>query len=528
MATNVKMSNFRNIFRNYSINQLLRARLHTSSASKSNGIIIGIHDATEKNGQPEFTSAGQNFNNRTKGKLADLMKICGTKLKKGQSRLLYGIDDEFPSVAVVGLGKKSRGYDEQEEIFTHRDSVREAVAGGARQLRDVVGVTKIEVDPCGDAEAAGEGAHLGLFYFDQLKDKEKKKSHPDIKCRESEKSIDAQFGRGGALAEGQNFARWLMEMPANKMTPTIFAEEVFKALSHSKESKVTIRDQAWAESKQMGAFLSVSRGSEEPLKFVEIDYNGASTSETPFALVGKGVTFDTGGISIKPAANMDLMRADMGGAACVAGTFLTLSKLGVPVNVKGFIPLCENMPSGKATKPGDVVTAMNGKTIQVDNTDAEGRLILADALCYADSFKPKGIIDMATLTGAVAVALGTGASGVFTNSNSLWNKLHKAGTWTGDRLWRLPLWKHYSRQVTNSHLADLSNVGKYSRDGGSCTAAAFLKEFTTNPEWVHIDIAGVMQNTDEVPYLVKGLTGRPTRTIIEFLCNLAKEGAKDR
>ncbi|KAG7221896.1 hypothetical protein INR49_016922 [Caranx melampygus] len=266
--------------------------------------------------------------------------------------------------------------------------------------------------------------------------------------------------------------------------------------------------QAWIEEQQMGAFLSVSKGSEEPPVFLELHYNGSPDStQAPLLLVGKGITFDSGGISLKPSSSMDAMRADMGGAATVC-----------------LAPLCENMPSGKATKPGDVVTAKNGKTIQVDNTDAEGRLILADALCYGHTFNPRAIVNVATLTGAMDVALGSAATGVFTNSDWLWEQLHKASVVTGDRVWRMPLFQHYTRQVTDSQLADLNNIGKYSRSGGACTAAAFLREFVTAPHWAHLDIAGVMSNKDEIPYLRKGMSGRPTRTLVEFAARLAQSG----
>jgi len=231
---------------------------------------------------------------------------------------------------------------------------------------------------------------------------------------------------------------------------------------------------------------------------------------------GKGVTFDTGGISLKPANKMDKMRADMGGAACTAGVLYAAARLRLPVNLRAFIPLCENMPGGRATKPGDVVTAMNGKTIQVDNTDAEGRLILADALCYAQQCQPRAVLDMATLTGAISVALGSAAVGVFTNSSAAWRHLRAAGSNTGDRVWRMPVWRQYTDAMTECDLADLNNIGATS-GGGSCTAAAFLKEFIAEgTPWLHLDIAGTMENTKDVPYLSKGMSGRPTRTVLEF------------
>lgn len=308
-----------------------------------------------------------------------------------------------------------------------------------------------------------------------------------------------------------------MEGPANYITPTCFAETIQKRLqSVSDKVTVHIRPKSWIEDHQMGAFLSVSKGSDEPPVFLEIQYNGsAHASLPPLVLVGKGVTFDSGGISLKPSSGMDAMRADMGGAATVCAAIVTAAALKLPLNIVGLAPLCENMPNGSANKPGDVVRAKNGKTIQIDNTDAEGRLILADALCYAHSFNPKAIVNAATLTGAMDVALGSAAAGVFTNSDWLWNHLNQASVVTGDRVWRMPLYQHYTRQVTESQLADLNNVGKYSRSGGACTAAAFLKEFVTAPHWAHLDIAGVMSNKEEVPYLRKGMSGRPTRTCLQ-------------
>src|SRR6218665_3651714 len=266
----------------------------------------------------------------------------------------------------------------------------------------------------------------------------------------------------------------------------------------------------------MGSFLSVTRGSEEAPIFLEMHYNNFKDAK-PIVFVGKGITFDSGGICLKPPLNMDKQRADMGGAAKVLTTILTLAQLRAPVNIIGLTPLCENLPSGRATKPGDVVTAMNGKTIQVDNTDAEGRLVLADGLCYAHKFDPLLILDIATLTGSMNVAMGSAATGVFTTTKKYWDVLHDAGVVTGDRMWRMPLWSHFTKQTTNSQLADLQNIGKYPGAGGCCIAAAFLKEFVTHPVWLHLDIAGVMDNRDEIGYLNKGMSGRPMRTLVKFV-----------
>lgn len=306
------------------------------------------------------------------------------------------------------------------------------------------------------------------------------------------------------------------------MTPTIFAGHAHEHLTPL-GLDVKIHDEKWAESEKMNAFLGVAKGSNEPPKFLEITYNAEKNENPPFVLIGKGVTFDSGGISIKPASAMDEMRADMSGAACVIGTLTALARLKVGAHIKALIPLVENMPSGHALKPGDVITARNGKTICVDNTDAEGRLILADALCYAGSFKPKWVLDIATLTGAMRVALGGAATGVFTNSNELWCVLEGAGARSGDRVWRMPLWKFYGKQMTENDGYDVNNVGK-GKGGGSCTAAGFLREFVPEKvDWLHLDIAGVMGPSDSTVYLGKGMTGRPTRSLVEFVMAQVKE-----
>ncbi|KAJ8317404.1 hypothetical protein KUTeg_005308 [Tegillarca granosa] len=408
-------------------------------------------------------------------------------MKKGKTRVFYGLNSEYSTVAVTCLGKQGEGYDEVEGMHLGREQVRSAIANGVRQLNDL-GESEICVDPCRDPEAAAEGALLSQFVYDDLKAEKNKKKRSNVSCFTDfvadRTNVENQWKRGTILANGQTLAMKLMEMPSNKLTPQTFADIVTEKLT-SQNCKVTVRDKNWIKSEKMGAFLSVAQGSQEPPLFVEIDYKGSNsqTEEDPIGLVGKGITFDTGGISIKPASKMDEMRADMGGAACVAGTLFAVSRLNLPVSIKAFIPLCENMPSGTAVKPGDVVTARNGKTIQVDNTDAEGRLILADALCYAETFKPRLLLDMATLT------------------------------------------------VTKSKLADINNIGNAGRSGGSCTAAAFLREFVSNKNWLHLDIAGVVMKKSEIPYLAKGMSGkclshiistkrmngRPTRTIVEFI-----------
>uniref|UniRef100_A0A8C5B2D5 Cytosol aminopeptidase n=1 Tax=Gadus morhua TaxID=8049 RepID=A0A8C5B2D5_GADMO len=495
------------------------------SASQNNwnnrkGLVLGVYEKEGETDSFDLTTAARSLDDAVSGKLSELLKISGPALKKGKNRIFYGLHEDFPCVAVVGLGKNNAGVCGSENWDTGKENIRAALSAGCRLLQDLE-VSHVEVEACGDAQAAAEGAVLGLFQYDLLKTKKKTKVTTQLHGSDDV----AGWEKGILYGEGQNLARLLMEGPANLITPTAFADTIEEKLAPYSE-RVTVHKryvQSWIVEQQMGAFLSVSKGSEEPPVFLELHYNGSpDKTQAPLLLVGKGITFDSGGISLKPPSGMDAMRADMGGAATVCAALVTAVALKLPINIIGLAPLCENMPSGKASKPGDVVTAKNGKTIQVDNTDAEGRLVLADALCYAHTFSPRAIVNAATLTGAMDVALGSAATGVFSNSDWLWERLHQASVVTGDRVWRMPLFQHYTRQVTDSQLADLNNVGS-SRSGGACTAAAFLREFVTAPHWAHLDIAGVMGNKDEVPYLRKGMSGRPTRTLVEFAARLAQE-----
>lgn len=378
------------------------------------------------------------------------------------------------------------------------------------------GVKNILVESFGDAEAAAEGAVLSSWKYQDLKSKKSAESTIDL-VNPTGKDCEL-WERGLKKGTAQNLARTLMETPANYMTPTIFAKKVTEVLCPLGVN-VQIHDKTWAESMKMGAFLSVNRGSIEPPVFLELCYRGGGNDTV--VLIGKGVTFDSGGISIKPSANMADMRADMGGGATVVGALHGLASLKAKVNVVVLVPLVENMPSGSATKPGDVVTAMNGKTICVDNTDAEGRLILADALCYSEKFEPTWVLDIATLTGAMRVAIGDAATGVFTNCNDLYEELEKASANTGDRVWKFPLWKTFSEKVSKYPFYDVHNIGQ-GKGGGACTAAAFLKEFVPEDvDWLHLDMAGVMGPDQTCKYLSKGMQGRPTRTLIEFVQSYA-------
>lgn len=334
---------------------------------------------------------------------------------------------------------------------------------------------------------------------------------------EQSAAVKAGIQQGQGIAEGVTLARELGNRPANHCTPTDLATEARRLAKSSKLIKAEVLERPALEKLGMGSFLSVTNGSAQPPKFIVLRYQGAGASHAPIVLVGKGITFDTGGISLKPGAGMDEMKFDMGGAASVLGTFQSLALLAPKVNVVGLIPTCENMPSGTATKPGDVVTSMSGQTIEILNTDAEGRLILCDALTYAERFKPAVVVDIATLTGACVIALGHLHSGLFSKDDELADALLKAGQSAQDTAWRMPLDDEYGEGL-KSNFADLANVG--GREGGSITAAWFLSKFTKAYRWAHLDIAGTAWKSGGA----KGGTGRPVGLLTQFLLDQAAAG----
>jgi leucyl aminopeptidase len=327
--------------------------------------------------------------------------------------------------------------------------------------------------------------------------------------------VKAVLAQAQAIANGMNLTKELGNLSPNVCTPTYLANTA-KKLGADYGFDIEVLERKQLEALKMGSFLSVTRGSEEPPKFIVLKHNGGKKNEAPVVLVGKGITFDTGGISLKPGPGMDEMKYDMCGAGSVLGTFRAIGEMGLKLNVIGIIPTCENMPSGRATKPGDIVTAMNGLTIEILNTDAEGRLILCDALTYAERFKPAAVIDIATLTGAVIVSLGHHTSGLFTRDddqhNALADELMDAGKQAGDTAWRLPIGEQYNEQL-KSNFADLANIG--TPGGASITAACFLENFTRNYTWAHLDIAGTAWKSGAS----KGATGRPVPLLTTFLLN---------
>ncbi len=325
------------------------------------------------------------------------------------------------------------------------------------------------------------------------------------------KVINQSIDKGVAIATGVTLAKELGDLPGNICTPTYLAEQAKKLEQKSKKLKTQILDEKKMEKLGMGSLLSVSKGSDEPAKLIVMDYKGGKKNQKPIILVGKGLTFDSGGISLKPGAGMDEMKYDMCGGASVFGVLKAVTQLGLPLNVMGIVPASENMPNGQANKPGDVVTSLSGQTIEILNTDAEGRLILCDALTYCEQFKPDTVIDIATLTGACIVALGDKASGLFSNHSPLSQALRDAGEASGDRCWELPLWDEYQEQL-DSNFADMANIG--GKGAGAITAACFLSRYTKNFNWAHIDIAGTAWVSGGKN---KGATGRPVPLLVNYL-----------
>jgi leucyl aminopeptidase len=331
-------------------------------------------------------------------------------------------------------------------------------------------------------------------------------------------SLRAAFDAGRAAANGIELARELGNLPPNLATPTRLGEEA-KKLAKAHGFQVEVMGPKEVARLGMGSFMAVARGSEEPLRFIVLRYQGAAASDAPVVLVGKGITFDSGGISIKPAGEMDEMKFDMGGAASVLGTFRALGDIRPALNVVGLIPSCENLPDGRAMKPGDVVTSMSGQTIEVLNTDAEGRLILCDALTYAEKFKPRAVVDIATLTGACVIALGGVRSGLFSTDDALDGALQQAGDAAFDLCWRMPLDDEYGEGL-KTNFADMANVA--GRPGGAITAAKFLQRFAAKYPWAHLDIAGTAWKGG----VAKGSTGRPVGLLVQYLMAQANGGAR--
>ena len=388
----------------------------------------------------------------------------------------------------------------------------------AKNVKSIGYVSRADLDAETSAAAAVEGAFMALFDLDKYRTVDKDVKTVDqflVISEASEQEIKRGITRGQAIGESVNFTRDLANEPGGSLTPTDMAERA-SAMANEFGLSVDVLDEARMQQEGMGSLLSVSRGSEEPAKLIVLKYTpaGNSNDKELLAFVGKGITFDSGGISLKPGENMELMKYDMTGGATVLGALRAIAQLKPSVPVLGVVPCSENLPSGKATKPGDVVTAMTGKTIEVINTDAEGRLILADAIAYAKKLGATKVIDMATLTGAVSIALGDVNTAVLGTDQALIDEIIAAGKEVGEKFWQLPLDKEYSKQI-KSDIADIKNVG--GRKAGTITAAAFLKEFADGLSWAHLDIAGTAWGDEAKPYRSKGPTGVAVRTLLNIV-----------
>ena len=435
-----------------------------------------------------------------------------------------------PRVLLVGLGKP--------DAFTV-DHLRQASASAATTARKLGVETMAMVPPACNleltevAQAIAEGTLLGLYTLKAYKtvQDDGEKDHLQqlyllASGGSAQQALAKGVERGRIIAEAVILARDLGNRPGNEVNPSYLATTA-QQIARQTSLRCTVLKQADLEKLKMGCLLGVAQGSAQPPVLIMLEHAPDGTSEAPIVLVGKGITFDSGGISIKPAANMEDMKMDMAGGAAVLGTMQALAQLHYPRRVVGLVPASENLPSGNAVKPGDILRAMSGKTVEVINTDAEGRLILADALAYAVAkLKPVHIIDLATLTGAVVIALGNHATGMMGTDEEMMARLRAAGECSAERVWQLPLFAEYSKQI-KSDFADIKNTG--GREAGSITGAAFLKEFVAEVPWVHLDIAGTAWTREAKPYVPKGATGVGVRLLLEALHDLpaaAKPPAK--
>ncbi len=474
-------------------------------------VVVGVYESRK------LTLAADLLDRISNGFIGDVLRRGDMEGKLGSTLLLHSVPHTLcDRVLLVGLGK--------EREFRAKE-YREAIRASARALTqtsssEVVSyLSELSVKKH-DVEWMVEQACV--VTLDTLYRCDTYKSRQDESVREPRKFTlavprrsdlaDGERGlaRGLAIAAGMKLTKDLGNAPGNVCTPDYLAHQAC-AIAESFGAEAEILDKAAIEEAGMGSFLAVAKGSELAPHFIVLRYFGAKDkSDKPFVLVGKGITFDSGGISLKPGEAMDEMKYDMGGAAAVLGTFRAAVEMKLPLNIVVLIPTCENMPSGRALKPGDIVTSMSGQTIEVLNTDAEGRLILCDALTYAERFEPAAVIDVATLTGACVIALGHVATGLYSSQDSLARDLVAAGEEVGDRAWHMPLWEEY-QELLKSPFADMANIG--GRAGGSISAACFLSRFAKAYDWAHLDIAGTAWKSGKD----KGSTGRPVPLLVQYL-----------
>jgi len=490
-------------------------KIGAAESTRASCLIVGVYPKNR------LTPQGEALDTALSGQIGRVLKRQDFGGDIGQTLMLYELDDcTSPRILLCGLG-------EQKEF--NAEKYRRALLPAFRQL-ETSGASDCLVLLPNEAEdaltyrlvrAAVDAAEAATYRFDQCKTDPKPPKRPikrvaflaQSRAQQNAAARAAEHGR--AIGVGSRLSKDLANLPGNICTPSYLAEQA-QALGRGKRKlKVTVLSEQQMRKLGMGSLLSVSRGSRQPAKLIVLEYRGGKAGAKPVALVGKGLTFDAGGISIKPSASMDEMKYDMCGGASVLGTVAACVELDLPINLIGIIPSSENLPDGDANKPGDIVTSMSGQTIEILNTDAEGRLILCDALTYTERFEPAAVIDIATLTGACIVALGDQASGLMANDDRLADELLEAGTDCDDRAWRLPLWDEYQTQL-DSNFADMANIG--GKGAGTITAACFLSRFAKTFKWAHLDIAG----TAWISGSDKGATGRPVPLLTEFLLKRSK------
>jgi leucyl aminopeptidase len=433
------------------------------------------------------------------------------KAKPGDSQIIPVADG--PRLILMGLGELPM---KAGDFIKTVNAAAKTLKGSAAQdaLIDLAGVDVQDQTQDWALRQLTQAFQNSLYHFDECKSKSEDNKPATIQTLSvvapADKQVHLDFGQ--AVGKGMAFTKKLGDLPPNVATPSYLADEAHKLATLSDKLTTHILDEDKMEELGMGSFLSVTKGSIEPGKIICMEYMGGKKGDAPHVLVGKGVTFDSGGISLKGGAGMDEMKYDMCGAASVLGTMLTMIQLDLPINFVGVVAAAENMPSGHASKPGDIVTAMNGTTIEILNTDAEGRLVLCDALTYTiDTYKPASIVDIATLTGACMMALGGVNSGLFTENEDLAAELLAASVVSRDSAWRLPLQDEY-QELLDSNFADIANIG--GRLAGATTAACFLSRFTKGQKWAHLDIAGTAWNSGGKS---KGATGRPVPLLVNYL-----------
>ncbi|PTR00721.1 aminopeptidase A [Nitrosomonas nitrosa] len=477
--------------------------------------IVGVFESRK------LSEPARIIDDASKGYLSDILRQGDMEGKVGTTLLLHHIPD-IPSkrVLLVGLGKEKDFNDKayRQAVSAALKALLQTRASDANFFLADVPLKQRDIN--WKVIQAVILASDAVYRFDRLKSKPEKEPPPLNKITivvndpASLSAGEKAINQGTAIAHGMAMAKDLGNLAPNICTPTYLAEQATD-MAKAYKLKVSVLGAKDMEKLGMGAFLAVARGSHQPAKLIVLEYRGLPKMENPIVLVGKGVTFDTGGVSLKPAAEMDEMKFDMCGAASVLGTLTAVAEMKLPLNLVGIIPATENMPGGNATKPGDVVTSMSGQTIEILNTDAEGRLILCDALTYAERYKPDVVIDIATLTGACVIALGHVASGLMSNNGQLAQELIEASNTVSDRVWQLPLWDDY-QDLLKSNFADMANIG--GRWAGTITAACFLSRFTEKYAWAHLDIAGTAWKSGNE----KGSTGRPVPLLTQFLISRAK------